>query len=264
MDWFDPSGDAVVAAGEQWRRECRRRFGTDALPISAWLLFANNNAKGRLFEATSAVLDAAAVIVHDAREAGYVQYRLPAGTPLTLYRAVEPAPYAAAHLDVLMSVGARSVIFLNGAGSLRADVPVGSVVLPDELVREEGTSFHYAPADVVLRTSDRLRAQLHAAAEHLGVSLIQGKHWTTDALYRETVGKVARLAAAGVVSVDMELSALAGVAHFHGGDLAAVHVVTDVVAKPHTWTGTASAAFRAGVHAAARLAPVALLQLTQG
>jgi nucleoside phosphorylase len=264
MDWFDPSRDAVVEAGEQWRRECQRRFGTDALPIAAHLLFANNNRKGRLFEAASAVLDVTAVVVHDARASGYVHYRLPVGPPLTLYRAVEPAPYAAAHLDVLMSVGARSVLYLNGAGSVRADVPVGSVVLPTDLVREEGTSFHYAPADVVLRTSDRLRRQLTATAEHLGVPIIQGAHWTTDAIYRETVGKVARLAAAGVVSLDMELSALAGVAHFHGGDLAAVHVVTDVVAKPHTWTGTESAAFHAGVHAAARLASVALLQAAEG
>src|SRR5262249_2363540 len=157
--------------------------------------------------------------------------------------------YAAAHLDVLMSVGARCVLFLNGAGSLRLDVPVGSVVLPTELVREEGTSFHYAPPGVVLRTADRLRAQLTVTADRLGVPLIQGKHWTTDALYREAVGKVAQLAAAGVVSVDMELSALAGVAHFHGGELAAVHVVTDVLAKPHTWTGIESAAFRDGVRA---------------
>jgi len=75
---------------------------------------------------------------------------------------------------------------------------------------------------------------------------------------------VARLASAGVVSVDMELSALAGVAHFHGRELTAVHVVTDVVAKPHSWTGTESAAFQDGVRAAARLMWVALLELTQG
>jgi uridine phosphorylase len=59
-----------------------------------------------------------------------------------------------------------------------------------------------------------MRAELNAAAERLGVSVVQGKHWTTDAIFRETIGKVARLASAGVVSVDMELSALAGVAHF--------------------------------------------------
>jgi uridine phosphorylase len=66
----------------------------------------------------------------------------------------EPAPSAAAHLGVLLSVGARYVVFLNGAGSLCPDVPVGSVVLPSELMREEGTSYHFAPVSVVLRTSD--------------------------------------------------------------------------------------------------------------
>lgn len=261
MDWFDSGDDSVLDAHEQWRRNCRRWFGCDELPVAAHLLFANNG-KGSLFEAAAVMLDAAATVVHDGRTAGYVHYRRTSGEDLTLYRAPEPAPYAAAHLDVLMRTGARSVIFLNGAGSLRADLPVGSVVLPDELLREEGTSYHYVPAGVTLRTSHNLAARLDAMATRIGVSVVRGMHWTTDAIMRETVGKVARLAAAGVLSVDMELSALAGVAHFHGGELAAVHVVTDVLARPHTWDGVETTAFRDGAQAAARLAVSTLLEMT--
>lgn len=263
LDWFDPSDDVVIRAADQWERTCRRRFGTDPLPVAPWLLFANNG-KGELFNVVSALLDAVAAPEHDVRAAGYIHYRLPGGTSLTLFQAREPAPYAAASLDVLMSVGARHVIFVNGAGSLRPDVPVGSVVLPGALVREEGTSYHYAPPDMVLHTSDHLVERLAAAAWRLSVPVVRGGHWTTDGIHRETVGKVARLAAAEVISVDMELSALAAVAQFHRGELAAAHVITDVVAKPHTWTGTETDDFLAGAQAVARLAVDMLLHVSGG
>lgn len=103
------------------------------------------------------------------------------------------------------------MLFLNGTGSLRTDVPVGSVVLPKELVREEGISFHYAPPGVTLRTDAGLNGRLRDAAGSLGVALVAGgRHWTTDAIYRETFSKVERYRERGVISVEMELSAPAG------------------------------------------------------
>ena len=85
-------------------------------------------------------------------------------------------------------------------------------------------------------------------------SLVEGRHWTTDAIYRETWAKVARYRSAGVVSVDMELSALAGVAHYRRCQLSALLVVTDVLSEQHTWEGTDSNQFRQGVERAARIA----------
>ena len=45
---------------------------------------------------------------------------------------------------------------------------------------------------------------------------LRGRTWTTDGLYRETRGKVARRREEGCVTVDMEASALFAVAAFHG------------------------------------------------
>ena len=88
----------------------------------------------------------------------------------------------------------------------------------------------------------------------LGISLARGEHWTTDAIHRETWNKVTRYRNVGVVSVDMELSALAGVAHYWKRELSAILVVTDVLARAHTWEGVDSASFRLGVERAARIA----------
>jgi len=201
-------------------------------------------------------LDSIASPVYDYRDAGYVyyEYAAPESGPVTVFRAPEPGPWAAALLEELIVSGGRQFLLMNRSGSLRATVPVGSLVVPDELVREEGTSYHYAPPDVRLTTSRQLNQRIRDIAAGLGVPLIEGKHWTTDAIYRETFAKVRRLAEAGVASVDMELSALAGVAHFRKCELSAVLVISDVVAGDHSWNGMVSPDFRLGVQRAAQIA----------
>jgi nucleoside phosphorylase len=235
-----------------------RRFGTHLIDVSEQALFVNNG-HGRLFDAVCQELDTLATAAVDHRDKGYCHYETSTGF-LTVYRAPEPAPYCATDLEFLISAGARRILFVNGAGSLRPDLPVGSVLLPGELIREEGTSFHYAAPDVVLRTDAELNERVRAVAQELGVGLSEGAHWTTDAIYRETFGKVARFRQAGVNSVDMELSALAGVAHYRKCALSCLLVVTDVVTRAHTWAGTASNRFREGVAGAARVAAGVFLE----
>jgi uridine phosphorylase len=55
----------------------------------------------------------------------------------------------------------------------------------------------------------------------------RGTVWSTDAPFRETVGKVGAYQAAGVLAVDMETSALFAVARFRGIRLASLLVVSD-------------------------------------
>jgi hypothetical protein len=137
-----------------------------------------------LFDAVCQVLDGQATTVHDHRQEGYCHFRKPSGY-ITLYRAPEPAPYAAADLEILISAGAQQILFVNGAGSLRNDLSVGSVALPEELHREEGTSFHYAPTQIKLKTSGILNKRILTVANEMDLELVCGKHWTTDAIYRE-------------------------------------------------------------------------------
>jgi uridine phosphorylase len=252
VDWYDPSEDVVLQPAVDRARFWRRKYGTDAIEVAPQVIYANNG-HGRLLDSLCAALDRHAVATHDHRALGYCHYHTPGGA-ITVYRAPEPAPYAAADLEFVISAGAQQIVFLNGAGSLRADLPVGSLLLPEGLLREEGTSFHYCPADVELSTSKTLNGRILAAADKLGIELVRGRHWTTDAIYRETWTKVERYRALGIHSVDMELSALAGVAHYRGCELSAMLVVTDILERSHTWAGTESVRFQTGVRQATELA----------
>ncbi len=252
MGWFDPSEDMVIHPAAERGRRWSRKYGSSDLPVAPQALYVNNGL-GRLFDTVCQALDRHATAALDHRQGGYCHYRAPSGA-VTVYRASEPAPYAAADLELLIDAGARQIVFVNGTGSLRADLPVGSILLPQELLREEGTSFHYAPPDVHLRTNDQLNTRIRDTAEMLGIPLVPGSHWTTDAIYRETFAKVERYRAQGIHSVEMELSALAGVAHYRRCDLSAILVVTDVLSRSHTWAGTDSEQFQAGVVQAAELA----------
>ncbi|MHB0878037.1 MAG: phosphorylase family protein [Anaerolineae bacterium] len=261
MDWYDPGDEVVVEPLADAARFWRRRFGTDVITVAPRLVYANNG-MGRLFDAVCDELGRLATPVHDWRQGGYAHYRGPSGE-VTVYRAPEPAPYAAADLEWLLAAGATEVLFLNGCGCLSPDLPVGSLILPDELRREEGTSFHYAPPDAVLRTDRDLQERLSLVTARFGVIASKGNHWTTDGMYRETVAKVERYRAEGYLSVDMELSALVAVARHHHRRLGALLVVTDVVRKPHSWASGDSPALERGARAAASIVANAALWPTR-
>ena len=262
MNWFDPSDDAVIRPAVERARFWKRKYGVECIAVARQVLYANNG-HGKLFDAVCQALDRRATPAHDCRSEGYCHYQVSSAEYVTVYRAPEPAPYAAADLEFLISAGARQILFVNGAGSLRPDVPVGSVLLPGELIREEGTSFHYLPAERVLHTDAGLNERLGRIAAELGVELVRGKHWTTDAIYRTTFDKVRRYRERGVNSVDMELSALAGAAYYRRCELSALLVVTDAASRSHTWDGTASAQFQEGVRQAAQIA-AKLFPFSQG
>jgi purine-nucleoside phosphorylase len=60
-----------------------------------------------------------------------------------------------------------------------------------------------------------------------GVTVHEGLVWSTDAPFRETVGKVVKYQKAGALAVDMEISALYTVAAFRSILVAAALVVSD-------------------------------------
>jgi len=68
---------------------------------------------------------------------------------------------------------------------------------------------------------------LESSLGRSGVRTLRGGVWTTDAPFRETVGKVHRYSSLGALAVEMECSALMAVAEFRGVRLAAGLAITD-------------------------------------
>ncbi len=175
------------------------------------------------------------------------------GRDVSVVRLPIGAPAAVTWMEEFIVAGARRFIFAGTAGSLQPSLPIGSLALATSAVREEGTSYHYLPPDVVPYASPSLVTALRTAGEARGCELRAGPVWTTDAVYRETSAKVARYAAQGVLGVEMEAAALFAVAMTRQVDAALIVAMSDELFHP--WTpGFHHDALLAGMREAAEIA----------
>jgi len=147
--------------------------------------------------------------------------------PLTLSGPMVGAPQAVMVMEKLIALGATRIWAMGWCGSLQPDVKIGDLVIPTAAHSEEGTSAHY-PVPWSRPESDAgLNARLQDALGAKGLPFRAGAVWTTDAPYRETLGKVKHFQQLGVLAVEMEMSALMTVARFRGVSVAALLVASD-------------------------------------
>ena len=93
---------------------------------------------------------------------------------------------------------------------------LGHVMVVDSALRDEGTSFHYAPPSRAIDADPVGVRVARETLEGLGVAHEVGRTWTTDALYRETPGRIARRVEEGCAMVDMESAAFIAATRFLG------------------------------------------------
>ena len=141
------------------------------------------------------------------------------GKELAFYLSPVGAPACAAALDDLYAMGAEKVIVFGTCGVLERTIPDGSVIIPDCAVRDEGTSYHYAPPSDEILLSQTYRNLFISLLDQNEIPHLTGKVWTTDAVYRETRKKVERRRQQGCICVEMECSALAAVSQFRKKEL---------------------------------------------
>lgn len=124
------------------------------------------------------------------------------------------APTTVALLEKAIALGTRTFVVFGSCGALVPDLAEQGIIVPTTAYRDEGTSYHYAPAsDYVNVESAPKTAQI---LSELGIPHTLGKVWTTDAFYRETNTNLAKRVSEGCIAVDMEASALAALAQFRG------------------------------------------------
>jgi uridine phosphorylase len=140
------------------------------------------------------------------------------------------APAAAVMLEELIAWGAKEFISIGFAGSLREDVPPGTLVLCDSAFRDEGTSYHYLDSDVLVYPDVRLTKALENSLKETGLAYAKGPTWTTDAIYRETSLEVRYFRNGGALVADMEAAALFAVAEYRHVPIASCFSVSDTLA----------------------------------
>jgi len=143
------------------------------------------------------------------------------------------ASVSALVLEELIARGAKRFISIGWAGTLQDDFHAGDIVVCTRAIRDEGTSCHYLKAAKFITPSPSLTRQLKSSLLKAGMEFRTGSSWTTDAFYRETVDEVKRYQREGVLTVEMEASALFAVGAYRKVDVAAAFVICDsLVTRP--------------------------------
>jgi uridine phosphorylase len=140
------------------------------------------------------------------------------------------APAAAVVVEELIALGAREIVTVGVAGSLRPDLLVGDVVVGDEAIRDEGVSHHYLPADHPALADPYLSDRLEYALAAARLRPCRGVTWTIDAIYRETVAEARHFASHGALCVEMEAAALFAIATVRRVPMAAILCISDSLA----------------------------------
>ena len=118
------------------------------------------------------------------------------------------------NLEELKAKGFQNFIVFGTCGVLDRSIAVDKIILPSSALRDEGTSYHYAPASEEISYHSELLLTMEEALDQAGIEHVRTKTWTTDAFYRETAAKVKRRLTAGAMVVDMEASAIMAWANF--------------------------------------------------
>lgn len=152
------------------------------------------------------------------------------GTDIVLLQACVGAPMAAAQIEELTALGCRKFIACGGCGVLQKDIAVGNLIIPTSAVRDEGTSYHYAPPSREIAANEIVVKAIEETLTKQNVPYIKAKTWTTDAFYRETIAKVELRKSEGCVAVEMESSAYMAVAQYNNVDFGQILYAGDSLA----------------------------------
>ena len=167
----------------------------------------------------------------------------PEGKVTVLTRSLFGGPSIAALAEELAAFGVREFCVWGYCGGIGAAAPVGDIILVTAALREDGISYHYLDGEEEFVPSD-WAAEWEQRAETAG--FLTGTVWSSDALYRETVDKVARYNARGILGVEMEVASLYSVCRQKGLKAVAFLVVSDMVRSEGWQSGFNSSALKRG------------------
>ena len=119
------------------------------------------------------------------------------------------APFAVLVAEEMFASGCEFLISVTSAGQVSPVGPPPYFVLIERALRDEGTSYHYAPPAPYSELHPGLNELLRNAFDgNAAPEVNRGASWTTDAPFRETAPEIDRHRSAGVLAVEMEAAAL--------------------------------------------------------
>ena len=134
---------------------------------------------------------------------------------ICLCQAPVGAAAAAQMMDWLIGYGVKAIISVGSCGALEP-MEEGVLLVPKRALRDEGTSYHYAPPSRYMEVSPLARQAIRQTLASHNLPCREVVTWSTDGFYRETSEKVRRRREEGCTVVEMECAALAACALLRG------------------------------------------------
>lgn len=215
--------DASVLTPDALMQEVRRLRGIPATPVPSICVL---DFDGDLFDGLLRDGRGTAVASWACFHTPMVAVECGAGSCGVVPRTIG-GPYAVLVAEQLHAAGARAIVGLTSAGRVAPSLPMPSLVVADEAIRDEGTSLHYvAPSErVAAPTRDLIRSLTQALSTVAAVT--SGLVWTTDAPYRETETQVRHWANVGALAVEMQAASLFAFGAARGASVAIVAMVSN-------------------------------------
>ena len=145
------------------------------------------------------------------------------------------APALIGTVEELHAAGFEKFIIFGSCGILDGNLATEKLILPTSALRDEGVSYHYAPASDEIGYPESHLAHFIQMLDKHGIEHITAKTWTTDAFFRETPDKVKRRIAAGAQVVDMESAALMAWSQFRKVPVYQFFYTNDYVDHENGW-----------------------------
>lgn len=154
-----------------------------------------------------------------------------AGRPVGMVGCAVGAPYAVLIAEQAFASGCRLLISITSAGQLVEIAQPPYFIAIERALRDEGTSYHYAPPSDFAEADARLIDAAATAARAAGIAIHRGATWTTDAPFRETEAAIAAAKAKGALAVEMEAAALYTFAAVRGRPVICFAHVTNTMGR---------------------------------
>lgn len=139
------------------------------------------------------------------------------------------SPGIATQAEDLVAGGVEEFVHIGLAGGINNNLKVGEIVLTDGAYNDTAVAGLYGFDCDFIETSKSLTDELQILMNENKIDAIRGKHWTTDAGYRETWEQVVRYRSKGALCVEMEGVGLFTIAKYRKCSATAIYIITDVI-----------------------------------
>lgn len=167
-------------------------------------------------------------------------YKYPLGGKLYVFNHNENAGFIKGHMcspaiatqaEDLIAGGVKELVHIGYAGGLQPDMHSGDIVLTDGAYNDTAVAGLYGFDYDIIESSKVFTDEMEKNLMANKIPYRRGKHWTTDAGYRETWGQVMKYREKGAQCVEMEGVGLFTIAKYRDCIATGLYVVSDVLGE---------------------------------